>query len=109
MVPLCKSAEVLKVGETTIPCYVVRTVREMSFREGANSYHENTYWIEKASGLVRKAALVALKSSGSRDPCSPQKLPGAPSLAFFAQGGIPQPSTSWALVFHTPHRSSTLV
>jgi hypothetical protein len=58
MVPLCKSAEVLKVGETTIPCYVVRTVREMSFREGANSYHENTYWIEKASGLVRKAALV---------------------------------------------------
>lgn len=51
--------EVLKVGETKVPCYVARAIREMSFREGTNSVHENTYWVEKASGLVRKATLVS--------------------------------------------------
>jgi thiol-disulfide isomerase/thioredoxin len=51
--------EMLRIGASKIPCYVVRTVRQMSFREGTNSERENTYWIEKASGLVRKAVLVS--------------------------------------------------
>ena len=51
--------EVLRIGKSKIPCTVVRTLREMSFREATNSVRENTYWIEKASGLVRKAVLVS--------------------------------------------------
>ena len=59
-----RQGAVLKIGETKIPCHVVRTLREMSFREGTDSVRVNTYWIEKASGLVRKATLV------SRGPAS---------------------------------------
>jgi thiol-disulfide isomerase/thioredoxin len=58
--------EALRIGKAKIPCTMVRTVREMSFREGTNSVRENTFWIEKASRLVRKAVLV------SRGPVSPE-------------------------------------
>lgn len=51
--------EVLRIDGSRIPCYVVRTTREMSFREGTNSVRENTYWIDKVSRRVRKAVLVS--------------------------------------------------
>lgn len=48
---------VLKINRAKIPCFVVHSVRSLSFREGTNSNRDNTYWIEKATGLVRKAVL----------------------------------------------------
>lgn len=51
--------ELLRIGGSRIPCYVVHTTREMSFREGTNSVHENTYWIDKVSRRVRKAVLIS--------------------------------------------------
>ena len=51
--------EALRIGGSRISCYVVRTTREMSFREGTISVHENTYWIDKASRRIRKAVLVS--------------------------------------------------
>lgn len=50
--------EALRIGQSKFHCFVIRTVREMSFREGTNSVHSSTYWIEESSGLVRKAVLV---------------------------------------------------
>ncbi|MGA9543293.1 MAG: TlpA disulfide reductase family protein [Candidatus Sulfotelmatobacter sp.] len=49
--------EVLRIAKAKIPCYVVHAVQSMSFREGTNSTQNNTYWIEKATRLVRKAVL----------------------------------------------------
>lgn len=51
--------ELLRIGGARIPCYVVHTTREMSFREGTTSVHENTYWIDKVSRRVRKVVLVS--------------------------------------------------
>jgi thiol-disulfide isomerase/thioredoxin len=59
--------EVLRIGGSRIPCYVVRTIREMSFREGTNSVHENTYWIDKTSRRVRKAVLVSRGPTAMED------------------------------------------
>jgi cytochrome c biogenesis protein CcmG, thiol:disulfide interchange protein DsbE len=57
----------LRIGGSRIPCYVVRTTREMSFREGTNSVHENTYWIDKVNRRVRKAVLVSRGPTSMED------------------------------------------
>ncbi len=59
--------KVLRIARTKIPCYVVRTAQTMSFREGTNSTRENTYWIEKTSGLVRKAVLSTSGPGSAED------------------------------------------
>ena len=49
--------ERLRIGRARFPCYVVHAVRSQSLREGTTSTREQTYWIEKATGLVRKAVI----------------------------------------------------
>jgi cytochrome c biogenesis protein CcmG/thiol:disulfide interchange protein DsbE len=48
---------VLKIGKAKFSCYVVHTVNSQSFRQGTNSTRDHTYWIDKATGLVRKAVI----------------------------------------------------
>jgi thiol-disulfide isomerase/thioredoxin len=63
---------VLRIAKTKIPCYVVHSARSMSFHEGINSSRDNAYWIEKASGLVRKAVL-STRGPVSLDDDEPDK------------------------------------
>jgi thiol-disulfide isomerase/thioredoxin len=53
-----QSEEVLTIGTVKIPCYVVHARHSMSFRQGVTSTRDNTFWIEKNTGLVRKAILA---------------------------------------------------
>jgi outer membrane lipoprotein-sorting protein/peroxiredoxin len=58
--------ELVRIAKTKFPCYVVHAVHSMSFREGTNSTRDHTYWIEKATGLVRKTVL-STSGPGSAD------------------------------------------
>jgi thiol-disulfide isomerase/thioredoxin len=51
-------SEVLTVDGRKLKCDVVRVKHSQSFREGVDSTHENTYWIDKASGVVRKVIFL---------------------------------------------------
>jgi thiol-disulfide isomerase/thioredoxin len=51
--------EVLSLGNTKVECIVVRAKRFFSVREGVESSRDNTYWIDKSTGSVRKALLIS--------------------------------------------------
>ncbi|MGA7770780.1 MAG: TlpA disulfide reductase family protein [Candidatus Sulfotelmatobacter sp.] len=63
---------VLRIAKAKIPCYVVHSTHSMSFREGMNSSRGNTYWVEKSTGLVRKAVL-STRGPVSLDDDEPDK------------------------------------
>jgi thiol-disulfide isomerase/thioredoxin len=65
--------ELLKMSSEHIPCYVVRSTLSMSYREGSTTVRENAYWIDKTSGLVRKAVLITNGPASPDDGQDEQK------------------------------------
>jgi thiol-disulfide isomerase/thioredoxin/outer membrane lipoprotein-sorting protein len=50
--------ETLKIGPSAFSCAVVHSLQATSYREGVESSRESRYWIDKATGLVRKSVTV---------------------------------------------------
>ncbi|MCU1286794.1 MAG: hypothetical protein JWO13_3144 [Acidobacteriales bacterium] len=64
--------EVVTIGTAKFPCLKVHARQLSSFREGVTSTRENTYWIEKSTGLIRKAVFATNGPSRADDDVDEQ-------------------------------------
>lgn len=84
--------EVLRIGKMKIPCYVVRASYSMSFHEGTNSTREHSYWIDKATGVVRKAVQITTGPLSAEDDENDKERTVATVYARVDLGTVPDPS-----------------